>query len=259
MKLSISNIAWDSAEDEIVYSFMKENCFCGLEIAPTRIIPENPYDHIDEIVKWKKDIQFEIPSIQSILFGISWNYNRSQEEYDLLITYLKKAIDFASAIGSKNLVFGCPRNRSYTNDFDAYNIAKCFFKELGDYAYRKNTCIGMEPNPTIYNTNFINTTVDAINFIKDVSSKGLLLNLDLGTMIENNEDLLILENNVDLINHIHISEPYLENIKCRNLHNDLKKLLIRENYDIYISIEMKKNNDINLLKNTMRYVKNVFD
>jgi len=53
MQLSISNIAWDSQHDQKIYSLMQKYGFCGLEIAPTRIIPENPYDQIDEIKEWQ--------------------------------------------------------------------------------------------------------------------------------------------------------------------------------------------------------------
>ena len=35
MKLSISNIAWDSENDKKVYELMKKYSYEGLEIAPT--------------------------------------------------------------------------------------------------------------------------------------------------------------------------------------------------------------------------------
>ena len=48
MKLSASNIAWDSNDDELMYCKLNELGFDGLEIAPTRIFPNNPYDKLDE-------------------------------------------------------------------------------------------------------------------------------------------------------------------------------------------------------------------
>ena len=44
MRLSISNIGWVSESDEQIYKIMKKLDFQGLEIAPTRIFPESPYD-----------------------------------------------------------------------------------------------------------------------------------------------------------------------------------------------------------------------
>ena len=54
MKLSISNIGWLSKQDSRVYEMMKKYGFSGLEIAPTRIFPENPYDHLKEAGEWGK-------------------------------------------------------------------------------------------------------------------------------------------------------------------------------------------------------------
>ena len=45
----------------------------------------------------------------------------------------------------------------------------------------------MEANPAIYNTNYINTTQEALDLIREVGSDGFRLNLDVGTMLENGE------------------------------------------------------------------------
>lgn len=73
MKLSISNIAWDAVNDEAMYNFIKEAGFSGLELAPTRIFPEWPYERIAEArafaEKMCQDYGLAIPSIQSIWYG----------------------------------------------------------------------------------------------------------------------------------------------------------------------------------------------
>lgn len=260
MKLSISNIAWAKEQDDKIYTLMKENGFAGLEIAPTKIFVQNPYDDLENAKTWAQDLKnnfgFSVPSMQSIWYGRTERIFGTNEERQILIDYTKKAIDFAETIKCKNLVFGCPKNRNIEKESD-YATAIEFFKELGDYAYSKNTCIGMEANPTIYNTNFINNTNSAIKLIKDVNSKGFLLNLDLGTMIYNNESVKELEGNVNLINHVHISEPYLALIEPRQIHQDLMSMLKSENYDKFISIEMKQQDDLQDIKNTMEYLINI--
>ena len=133
----------------------------------------------------------------------------SVEERNELIEYTKKAIDFASIINCNNLVFGCPKNRNIQNEND-YEIALKFFKTIGEYAQQKHTVFAIEPNPTIYNTNFINTTKQAYDIVKDIDCKAVKVNVDLGTIIENNENIEIIEENIHLVNHIHISEPNLE-------------------------------------------------
>ena len=261
MKLSISNIGWEEKNDKDVYKMMTESGFDGLEIAPTRIIPNHPYDKKIEAENWantvKKDYGFVISSMQSIWYGRAEKIFGSKEERQFLINYSKKAIDFAKAIGCKNLVFGCPKNRNKPDDVEE-DVAIDFFKEIGDYADAQATVIGMEANPAIYNTNFINDTKSALDLIKKVDSKGFRLNLDVGTMIENCEDITILKGNEHLISHVHISEPWLKTIIERKIHNELSQILSSYGYDGFVSIEVGRQTEIDALMEMMCYVKKVF-
>lgn len=261
MKLSISNIAWRLEDDCVAYDLMKKYGYCGLEIAPTRVFSETPYIKLDEAKEWStqllKEYGFEIPSMQSIWFGRQEKLFGTVEERKVLVDYTKKAIEFAETIGCRNLVFGCPKNRNLPENVPE-DVAVSFFKELGDYAFAHNTVIGMEANPPIYNTNYINDTFSAVKLINKVDSKGFLLNFDVGTMIQNGEPLSELSGNVHLINHVHISEPGLKQVVERDLHKKLKSVLINENYQGFISIEMAKLDDIKSVEKVMQYVKEIF-
>lgn len=260
MKLSISNIAWDADQDAVVYDLMGKYGFSGLEIAPTRIFSDNPYDRLKEASEWsinlKKEYAFSIPSMQSIWYGRQEKIFGTDAERKILLDYTRKAIDFASVIGCKNLVFGCPRNRNIPEGVSS-DQALGFFKELADYAADKGTVIGMEANPPIYNTNYINTTAEALDLIKQVNSPGFRLNLDVGTMIANNESADELRGQVSLINHVHISEPGLALIQQRKLHKDLVSLLKAEGYQGFISIEMGKQEDTAAIAEALKYVRDI--
>ncbi len=262
MKLSISNIGWSKENDTDIYKIMNRYDYKGLEIAPTRIFVEEPYKKIEEVKEWKrllkKEYDFSISSMQSIWFGRKESLFGTEAEKRILVDYTKAAIDFASAIDCKNLVFGCPKNRNIPLGGNS-DEAIAFFKEVGDYAASVGTVIGMEANPTIYNTNYINDTKSAIELIKKVNSKGFLLNLDIGTMIYNEESVLELEGNVELINHVHISEPELKIIKERELHREIIQILKKENYEGYISIEMAKTENISLIGNTIEYLRRILN
>ncbi|WP_019678524.1 sugar phosphate isomerase/epimerase family protein [Ruminococcus flavefaciens] len=261
MKLSISNIAWSSKDDETVYNIMKRNGFTGLEIAPTRIIPATPYDNIGEAAEWfggiRKEYGFRISSMQSIWYGRTEKLFGTPDERQVLLDYTKKAVDFAAALDCGNLVFGCPKNRCVDDNSDL-TVGIGFFRALGEYAVSKKTVIGMEANPAIYQTNYINTTASALELIREIGSAGIKLNLDLGTVIENKEDISVLKGNVGLINHVHISEPFLAPICERGLHRELMSLLLEEGYDRYISIEMKCTDDIDSVTSVIKYVSEVF-
>lgn len=261
MKLSISNIGWNAEQDIRVYELMRKYGYSGLEIAPTRIFPDAPYDKIPEAGIWSREIKeefgFSIPSMQSIWYGKQEKIFGSEEERQILIDYTKKAIDFAAAIKCKNLVFGCPRNRNLPENENPEK-AIAFFKELGDYAVARGTAIGMEANPPIYNTNYINGTAEALDLIKKVDSAGFLLNLDVGTMIYNGEDIRELIGKVHCINHVHISEPGLKPIEERDLHKELKKVLVDGGYEGFVSIEMGKVEDISTIDSRLNYIRRIF-
>ena len=259
MKLSISNIAWDGAVDESMYEMMSSLGFSGLEIAPTRIFGTTPYEDLQKVSEWYDSIsrRFVIPSMQSIWYGRKENLFGSYDEREALLEYTRKAILFAQTVHCNNLVFGCPRNRNNSEGKDD-QIAVEFFKELGAYAMEHNTVIGIEANPPIYNTNFLNTTKEALDFIERIGSPGVKLNLDTGTMIQNEEDISVFAGRESYINHVHISEPGLADIQIRSLHRDLMDMLKRIEYESFVSIETGKHDELTSLIDTMSYVRKVF-
>lgn len=261
MKLAISNIAWGKENDNEIYDFIKENSYSAIEIAPTRIIEDSPYKNLDFAKEYanrlREEYKLKICSMQSILYGKTERLFGTNAERIALLDYTKEAIDFASVIECKNLVFGSPKNRVIENE-EQYEIAIDFFRELGEYALSKNTIISIEANPKIYSTNFINTTEEAFAIVKKVNSLGFQVNLDLGTMIENNENFNILRKNINLVNHTHISEPFLKEIKQRDLHKKFCSLLKELQYDNYISIEMQKLEDLDSIKKIVLYIKEIF-
>ena len=105
MKLSVSNIAWTKEQDEQMYEFLASEKIEGLEIAPTRIFPESPYDKCEKAAGFAAELKeqygLEIPSMQSIWFGRSENLFASEQERKTLLEYTKQAIEFTSIKTSK--------------------------------------------------------------------------------------------------------------------------------------------------------------
>lgn len=260
IKLAISNIAWSKEYDEEVYKFLKSEGFEGLEVAPTRILENNPYDNLEEAKEIKKYLKKEyglnICSLQSIWYGKNEKIFGSESDRIELINYTKKAILFAEAVGAKNIVLGCPKNRIYKGTLNK-DLEIFFFKSIAEYAREHNTVISIEPNPLIYGTNYINYTIDAVNLVRSINSGGLKLNLDFGTIIQNKENLEDIIENVDVINHVHISEPYLEMIKYRKEHEIFINKIIGTNYNGYVSIEMKNRDNIENVYKSITYLKSI--
>lgn len=259
MKLSISNIAWAAEHDTDMYSFLQESRFDGLEVAPTRIYPEAPYDKLSEAKEWaeslKKNYGLVVPSMQSIWYGHTEKIFGDKKDRQILIDYTKKAVLFAEAIGCGNLVFGNPKNRDTEDVAAVMPIAIDFFKEIGDYATEHNTVIALEPNPTIYNTHFMNYTEQAVEMAYKSSSAGIKVNVDLGTIIYNEEHVNYLKQIPEYINHVHISEPGLNLIENRELHKQLCVVLNEIGYNRFVSIEMGNKGDLQKVKDICNYVK----
>ncbi len=250
MKLSISNIAWNAEYDEEMYAFLEKNNFDGLEIAPTRIWKENPYSHIKEAKEFRKCLEekfgLQIASMQSIWYGCSERVFGEKEERSKLIDYTKRAFEFADALGCKNLVFGCPKNRNVFEEYnvDVQRVAVEFFGNLAELARINHTNLAMEANPPIYNTNFVNKTEEAVKLIRAVDKPAFMLNYDLGTVIYNGENISDVKKYLPLINHVHISEPGLKPVMLDEMQKELCRMLEEAEYHNFVSVEMGNLNDI---------------
>lgn len=96
LKLSISNISWDSKYDQEIYKYLFDNNIQGLEIAPTRVFPNNPYECVKEAHDFKeylsKSYHLKISSMQSIWYGKTEKMFQSVKERKLLMEYTKRPL-----------------------------------------------------------------------------------------------------------------------------------------------------------------------
>ena len=87
-QLSISNIAWHKEDDEAVYTAMQQAGFTGLELAPTRIFSETPYENLTSALLFggylKNRWGFSVPSLQSIWYGQQGNIFNAADTEPLL-------------------------------------------------------------------------------------------------------------------------------------------------------------------------------
>lgn len=264
MKLAISNLAWGVEQDEAAYEKMQRYGFSGLEIAPTRIFPVQPYQKLDAAREWSKKLRekcgFAVPSLQSIWYGRKEHLFGDGKERETLKEYTAGAIAFAEAVGAKNIVFGSPKNRALPEGHPelAQRIGVPFFSDLAIRAASAGVTVGIEANPPIYGTNYLTRTQDVLSLLQGLRQLGIGLNLDVGTMVENHESAEMLRGYVHEISHVHISEPYLVPVQSRPLHKALAKVLREEGYGGFVSIEMKRVDDLSVLDEAMAYVKEVF-
>ena len=262
MKIAVSNIAWDTERDTEMLGFLSENGVTGLEIAPTRIISKEPYKHLNAFDDYKSCVNnqyhMSIVSLQSVLFGRRENIFGSSKERNDLIVSLENVFDLAARLKCKNVVFGCPKNRIKKHAADDETAIR-FFSLVGNVAKKYDVILAIEPNPAIYGTNFLNTTEEVVKFVRRLNLGNVRINYDMGTAIYNSEPLSILRDNISLINHIHISEPWLERPIIEDKHKRMAKTLRDLQYKNYVSLEMKEQANTELAKKTIKKFISVFN
>ena len=254
-----SNIGWTAAQDETVWQWMKELGYTGLEIAPTRLFSDTPYDCCNGAALFAGVMHqrygFSIVSMQSIWYGRTGNLFVPEEAADLE-EYTLAALEFARSCRCPNLVFGCPRNRNRPEGAREED-AEGFFRQLGMEAARRGAVLAREPNPPIYNTNYLNTTRQALDLVKKLQTPGLAVNLDVGAMIANGERPADFANELKYVSHVHISEPGLAPIERRSLHKELALTLGAVGWKGCVSLEMKAG-DPEALRRSLEYMAEVF-
>lgn len=258
IRLSISNIAWDKADDEQIYAAMQQAGFSGLELAPTRIFPDAPYDNLSSAALFGAYLHSQyglaVPSIQSIWYGQTGSIF-VPEQAEALLDYTAQAYQFAHALHCPSLVFGCPKNRMLPENTDP-RAADRFFDQAGTLAARYGVRLAIEANPPVY-TNFLNGTRDAFDLVKRLGNPGLAVNFDLSTILSNGERLRDFVDDLNHVSHVHISEPNLAPIIPRPEHQELAMLLKAVGYQGFVSIEMRKT-EVETVLQTIQYVREVF-
>jgi D-psicose/D-tagatose/L-ribulose 3-epimerase len=216
MRLAISNIAWDTVEDEAIATLLHRFGVDAIDVAPGKYFPEPTKVSDEDIVyikNWWSERSIEITGMQALLFGTTGlNVFGQPEAQDAMLQHLGAVCRIAAGLGAKRLVFGSPKNRDRTGltDQEALNMAVPFFRRLGDIAQDYGVIICLEPNPTCYGANFMTTSAETAQVVKQIAHPSVWMQLDTGALTINEEDpAIVVQNCASFIGHIHASEPDL--------------------------------------------------
>ncbi|MBX7228349.1 MAG: sugar phosphate isomerase/epimerase [Burkholderiaceae bacterium] len=216
MRLAISNIAWDVAEDEQVSQLLIRYGIDAIDIAPGKYFPDlaNTSDqHINHIRTWWAERGIELTGMQGLLFGThGLNVFGSVEVRNVMLKHFAALYRIAAGLGITRLVFGSPKNRDRRglSDYETLEIAVLFFRQLGDLAQSNGVTLCLEPNPSCYGANFMTTSAETASVVKYIDHPAIKMQLDTGALTINREKVQeVLASNAKLIGHIHASEPDL--------------------------------------------------
>ena len=216
MRLAISNIAWDVAEDEALADLLQSFKVDAIDIAPGKYFPrpgEATKADILNLRQWWSERGIEITGMQALLFGTTGlNVFGTPESQAALLQHLGAVCRIGGILGAPRIVFGSPKNRdrSGLSDGEAMDIATSFFRRLGDLAAAQGVMICLEPNPTCYGANFMTTSLDTAKVVSHIAHSAIRMQFDTGALTINGEDpATVLQMSASLIGHVHASEPNL--------------------------------------------------
>lgn len=216
MRLAISNIAWDIAEDAEVASLLNRYAIDAIDIAPGKYfaVPAKATDvDIKAVKNWWAERGIEITGMQALLFGTTgFNVFGTANAQQAMLQHLSHVCRIGAGLGAKRIVFGSPKNRdrSGLNDAQAIEIAVAFFRQLGDIAQSYGVMICLEPNPSHYGANFMINSAETASITRQIAHQAICMQLDTGALTMNNElPKTVLRDSVELIGHVHASEPDL--------------------------------------------------
>lgn len=267
MRISISNIAWETTDDIKVSQLLNKEKVKLIDIAPCKYFDD--YNLTDTIsannlrLFWKRK-KINIYAFQSLLYNKNnfniFDYNKKTQ---IILDYLEKICILGKNLKIKYIVFGSPKNRDVTKskyknfNKQAYN----FFRQFADIASNYNLIISLEPCPKFYGGNFLINSYEVGSFVKRINHKSLKMHIDTGSMMINRENPIdVISSYSKYIGHIHVSEPGLKQIKNYKFHNKFYKLINKNLVNNKVlSIEMKSSKIDNIskiegsLRNTISY------
>jgi D-psicose/D-tagatose/L-ribulose 3-epimerase len=247
VKLSVSNIAWPLECDAMALDLMRRACISAVEVAPTRIWPQwqgvssaSAADAAQRLAGYG----FHVSSMQALLFGKpDCQLLGSEEQRRAMFDHLAVCADLATGLGAKSLVFGAPKNRTLCGrtEGEAFHIAREFFRACGRLYAERGLCLCLEANPSEYGCEFITNSTQAAQLVRAVDCQGFRLHLDTGCMQMSHEDpVQTIRLNADILQHFHVSEPFLESIEgatCNHPH--IGEALCEVDYAGWVTLEMR--------------------
>ena len=251
MRLSISNIAWDTHEDSEIAALLQRLSIDAIDIAPGKYFTDFTKatdEDISTVKTWWNQHGIEITGMQALLFGTQGlNVFGSEQSQSALLDHLTAVCRIGSKLGATRMVFGSPKNRDRTglSDEETWRQAVEFFRKVGDIAQHWGVIICLEPNPTCYGANFMTSSVETADIVKRVAHPAIVMQLDTGALAINGESpLVILKDYAKLIGHIHASEPKLIPLGDGGTHHQQMAIAINDFLPNHIvAIEMVATHD----------------
>lgn len=257
----VSNLSWASDKEDIALSTLNELGIRFLEVAPLKIPGFTNYNDLDFAKTYKKYIYknygLEVYSVQAVLYKSGLSIFDSSKEV-IVLKYFDEIFEFSRELGSKILILGSPKNRILSEN-QSIEYTYDLVTKLINNSKKYDIKLLIEANPVQYGTNFLVNYNQIYNYVRNLfNSKNIILevNIDIGSMIINQEDLRDFDNLfIRFVKHVHVSRPYLKGIDIDKFTKKIILELLSKGYKGKFSIESLELEMELLKKNLMKLIK----
>jgi D-psicose/D-tagatose/L-ribulose 3-epimerase len=216
MRLSISNIAWEPAEDTAVAALLQARGVDAIDVAPGKYFADVTAATAADIATVRQQWAahgITLWGMQALLYGTSGlNVFGDANVQAHLLQHLDHVFRIAAGLGIRRLTFGSPkaRNRTGLSDAQAFAVGAKFFARLATAAAAHEVCLCLEPNPAASGCNFLTDSDSTLALVRSIDHPNLRMQLDSGALTMNAEEPeAVIAAAAPYIGHVHISEPHL--------------------------------------------------
>jgi len=220
-------------------------------------------ERLNEVKEAFKGRSIKISTICSGYSGCLLDQDKKERERAM--NDIKELLSLSAELGAVGLIvvpiFGPPRLPDLTPLMSIKDLEKRLLiellNELGEYAYRNNTYILLEPLNR-YETHFIKSLQEGKDILELTNNKGLKLMADFFHMsIEETDITESISKNIELIGHIHLADS--NRLLPGMGHTDFStpfKVLKEKGYNNYMALECGIPGDPDeLLPKTVRFLR----
>lgn len=242
MNTGLSQLAFDKEESEEIYNLLYSNNFKYVEGVLTKIAP---WDYLSQtsLNQFKSELNskvLECYSLQSLFFNVPVV---SMCDVSGIINHFEKLVNYADVLRAKILVLGSPNLRKMESQWEE-KLLDVIYK-LDELLDNKNIKVVIEPNCKLYKGEYFFNCTEIVSFLRKYKFINIKTMIDTHNLTNENLDpIKEYTDNINYIDHVHISENQLLPIKDINFHKEFAKVLMETGYKKGITYEVKKTSNI---------------
>ncbi|MDR8524422.1 sugar phosphate isomerase/epimerase family protein [Shewanella fidelis] len=241
MRLGVSNlIASSISASQLNELYSLSDC---IDWAPTVTAPH--WNLLTESGAAAFGLTTKISAIQSLFYGINdVHFMQEEEKFLAFKNHIAYLINVSKAYSAKYILWGSPGTR---NSASALIDDKALFKRLTQILSlfdNEDVKFMIEAVSPKFGCEFINNSIDLLSLHEQINHNNFSLHLDTGQMIEEGLDVLkVIENNVDCLNHLHLSEPDFNYTgSYASLFKEIVSIVENKDIDVVYEVQTLKSN-----------------